>query len=289
MYQTYNYNLIKTLFFVSIHLYINVDRMIYWTEHDKYDDQKQFLTRDLYNCFPNEDQHISLSILDLLKTMDICMKKTSYCLRTEDSNNGYVNKHHSERGKHIYCRLIAIDWKLPRFSSTLTHFTVHKGYLMHFKILLFDFEWSHFPCDTNGLIIMKSTTTDELCFCGKRIPWIMIFKTRDLEMKIITILPYKLTIFYSIHNINWIYAFSQTVYFHLKDYYLVFLQLLILTQKITSIILEFTRWVILYFLYSSIMQGQIWLFTMGPEFYLNVCMKWNQMHTLHRDFLLSYI
>ena len=209
----------KTLFFVSIHLYIHVDCMIYWTAHDKYDDQRQFLIRDLYNCFPNEDQHISLSILDLLKTMDICMKKTSYCLRTEDSNNGYVNKHHSERGKHIYCRLIAIDWKLPRFSSTLTHFTVHKGYLMHFEILLFDFEWSHFPCDANGLIIMKSSTTDELCFCGKRIPWIMIFKTRDLEMKIITILPYKLTIFYTIHNINWMYAFSQTVYFHLKDYY----------------------------------------------------------------------
>ena len=83
---------------------------------------------------------------------------------------------------------------------------------MHFNVLLFNFEWFPSRCHHNGLIVLNSANRKNVCFSGKRRPWIFLLNARRATIIIKATSQHKLTIFYSIQNIKWMHSFSKQIY-----------------------------------------------------------------------------
>ena len=89
---------------------------------------------------------------------------------------------------------------------------------MYFNILLSNFEWSDLGCHDHGLIIKVSPTKDPLCFTGRRLPWILKLNTRYTSVGITNNLPFIITMFYSIHQINW-FTNQTNMYLKISEFY----------------------------------------------------------------------
>ena len=94
---------------------------------------------------------------------------------------------------------------------------------MYFNILLFEFEWSYLGCYKHGLNLISSDTATKYCFRGNRLPWTIIFDARRAVMRLRAILPRRITLFYSLNKINWLFNFSHQLYVYLdKSYHIPF-------------------------------------------------------------------
>ena len=112
--------------------------------------------------------------------------------------------------------MISLRWEelyLPQFIyvSTLNEFA------MELDVLLFDFTWTRYGCESHGLSISDDATDTSDWFCGKRLPWTIIrFKSRAYIKIVISSRQYfKVRLFYSSQHLTWLTHLFLHSYIHL--------------------------------------------------------------------------
>ena len=194
----------------------HIGGMEYWTarQNEGASQQKKSLMKTMYDCLRAEST-IPISPRDSIVTFRNCIiYKTSRCAQSSQT------LHDIKQPMIIqtYCGLIS-GASVSSQPSTIVY-SLQKN-VMHFNVYTFEFEWSTVSCEEHGLSIFNSETPEIFCFSGRRIPWIMIFNVRYTAIKLETVEAYRILIFYSIHNTNWMYDFAKEIYINLKaDSYL---------------------------------------------------------------------
>ena len=202
--------LIICIVFVKI-----TDSMSYFSAHHDYstDQLDTFVMRDVYDCLSHDTDDMVLSMRDKILVMGTCIHRyISHCTKRRN-----IDKHTLENDvKHTYCAMIAKESTSSHFSTLDTYFAGIKGYLMYFNILIFDFEWSYLWCNKHGLSITSSPEAAQLCFRGNRLPWKIVVEAHYALMRLRSVSPFKLTLFYSLNKLNWLIDFSKQQHIYLS-------------------------------------------------------------------------
>ena len=207
--------LLTALLIILIVFVKNTDSMNYLSAHHDYstDQLDTFVMRDVYDCLSHDTDDMVLSMRDEILVIGTCIHSyISHCTKRRN-----IDKNTLENDvKHTYCGMIAKESTSSHFYRLDTYFTGIKGYLMYFNILIFDFEWSYLWCNKHGLFFTTSPAAAQLCFRGKRLPWKIVVEAHNAVMRLRAVLPFKLTLFYSLNKINWLIDFSKQQHMYLS-------------------------------------------------------------------------
>ena len=197
----------------------HVEAMTYWTarQNDRGSLQALFVIRDVYTCIHFETHSIPLPVRDIIVRFNNCIRdRTLHCLQTPKINKAHKRKQPPVFDRQKYCGLITTVSKIARPPWTVINYTAPDGYMMYFNVLLFRFQWSERGCDDHGLIINVSSRKVSLCFSGRRLLWVLIFKASYASVQFSNDLSFIITMFYSIHKRNWLSDFAEEINLYLK-------------------------------------------------------------------------
>ena len=219
MYHVEKYQLLIAVLVIAMLNNPYVEAMTYWTarQNDRASLQTLFVMKDVYDCIHLETHGSHSPMRDIKIRFNNCIRdRTLHCLQTPKKNKAYKRKQLSVFDRHKYCGLITTVSKISRLPWTVINFTAPDGYLMFFNVLLFRFLWSERGCNDHGLIINVSFRKVPLCFSGRRLPWVLIFKANYASVRFSNDLSFIITMFYSIHKRNWLSDFAEEINLYLK-------------------------------------------------------------------------
>ena len=250
-------DMFKVALFIDIILLRNVDGQVYWTApgHTDNDLSKMFVMKDLHEC--NKYTAKSIHENNLL-VINCFRKRIMHCIKKgKGVNTGAIVSDITR--KNIYCENIFFYNKFNHNREKI-RFLVVNHYMMHFHMLLFNFEWSRFGCKAHSLAVGNLEPARTNWFCGKRLPWVIITKADEVYLQLILTLrqAYKANIFYSIIKRQWIQLFFKQIH------------LLVSTStplQINNLRVEF-----------SIMESYLFYIRVKPMQYIEVIVRENINH-----------
>ena len=175
--------------------------------NDRFLLQKRFVVKDVYDCLRQSSDRLVSSVRGTILSVRNCFRiHILVCLKkTEKVNEAYSNETTINIDNKRYCGIFIINSKMTIQNPDNLHFTVLTGYIMHFHIFYFHFEWSHLGCKSHALAVFTPEFGD-VFLCGKRLSSIFIINDYHTSMGIVLTpdLLYSFSLFYSITRRAWL-------------------------------------------------------------------------------------
>ena len=204
---------IITLLLTCMSLIPYTDGLTIWTAHRDNStlSQKRFMLKDISDCLNHIEESLSMRDNYLIIIRHCLKERFLHCVPM-----GIIqgDKNLPSFSKDKYCGRIRVDSTLDRRFHNI-QFTIIEGYIMHFSMLHFYFEWSAIGCKTHSLV-MTFVHEASVYYCGKRSPWSVTTDANQTFMHIIARADqlYEVDIFYSTKKLKWMTEYYKRLTFY---------------------------------------------------------------------------
>ena len=193
----------------------------------------KFVMYDIANCLVTGRKTSShSSLIDMSMNIRRCFRKHLYhCVKSKKQSGQHRGKLKldntvDENGQPImmsfhsnsYCGIIAVQSRSAVSHGMANTILIRgtRGYVIHISMSLFNFDWCSLGCSAHGLGIIDSADGDKIWFCGKRLPWTIVLRGREVQIQIQIMRGKHMNaiFFYNKIKADWVQYYTAHIYNH---------------------------------------------------------------------------
>ena len=194
----------------------------YWTTTDFNNSGvlHKLVLHDIAMCLVDARRSSANSMIHMVNDIRRCSRKHLYhCAKSKIEKDVEAVRYRQvlfDRNVHCGKVILRPIAAVSRGLETDIRIRGTKGYIIHFHMLLFDFEWCSLGCRSHGMGISDSADAVTVWFCGRRTPWSMVLRGSDIQLHIQVVHDrHKHALFfYNKLKADWVEHYTVNLHYH---------------------------------------------------------------------------